>query len=289
MKVTPQDGPWIAVESTSDADHGHGCGRRSGTGHGSAVRNRTGLTPGLRTLFVEWTFPKLREPNWSSVTSAIPDRSPSSMNLTPFERLGFVAVSFAAVVLAGCGRNPETSPGSNGRDTNSVPGAIPSAETRESPSSGVPPERVDKRVPADRIVQLAREQASIKGLAGVEIEFQTYETHSGRWWIGIRAKAEDPSAFATVRISEDGEAMEYLPPGHAISEVEAVELAKKADKARSRARELEILYARKVGDIWRVGIRHNPRVYGGGSESEVSLGPTGRLIGVKETSKGAMM
>jgi len=51
--------------------------------------------------------------------------------------------------------------------------------------------------------------------------------------------------------------------------------------------ELKILYARKVGDIWWIGITCNPGVYGGGSEYEVSLGPAGRLIWVKETSKGA--
>ncbi len=74
------------------------------------------------------------------------------------------------------------------------------------------------------------------------------------------------------------------PPGHAISEVEAVELPKRADKVQSGANELKILYARKVGDLWRIGIKCNPRGYGGGSEYDVSLGPTGRLIGVKETS-----
>lgn len=211
------------------------------------------------------------------------------MNLTSIDRHGILAATIATVVWVGCSRNPESSPGSNNRDNHSGLESERRAEIRISAPSEMPPERVDKRVSAGRIVQIAREQASLKGLAGVEIEFQTYETNSGRWWIGIRSKAEDSSAFATVRISDDGDETEYLPPGHTISEVEAVELAKKADKALSRARELEILYARKVGDIWRVGIRHNPRVYGGGSESEVSLGPTGRLIGVKETSKGAMM
>ena len=222
-------------------------------------------------------------------TSTTPSLATSTMNLTPLDTYGVVAVSIAAVLLAGCGRTPETSSRSNDRNTNSSLGARGSAETPASTPSEKPPKQVDERVSADRIVQIAREQALLKGWTGEEVEFQAYETNSGRWWIGIRAKAEDPSVFGTVRISRDGTAIESLPPGHTISEVEAVELAKKADKARSRARELEILYARKVGDIWRVGIRHDPRVYGGGSESEVSLGPTGRLIGVKETSKGAMM
>jgi len=83
--------------------------------------------------------------------------------------------------------------------------------------------------------------------------------------------------------------MEYLPPGHTIPEVEAIELATGADKVRSGTKELKVLYARKVGDIWWIGITGNPGVYGGGSEYEVSLGPTGRLIWVKEMSKGAMM
>lgn len=83
--------------------------------------------------------------------------------------------------------------------------------------------------------------------------------------------------------------MEYIPPGHTISEFEAIEVAKRADEVRSGTKELKVLYARKVGDIWWIGITCNPGVYGGGSEYEVSLGPTGRLIWVKEMSKGAMM
>ena len=242
-----QDGLWVAVESTSEAYRGHSDGGWSGTSLGFAVLSKTGLTFGLRTPLVEWTFLGLEEPNWGSVTSAMPNHSTSTMNLTSLQRHKVVAVSIAAVVLAGCGRTPETSSRSNDRDTNSVLEARRSAETRESNSSEKPPDPVDKWVSADRIVQIAREQASLKGLAGVEIEFQAYDTNVGWWWIGIRAQAEGPTAFGTVRISRDGNAMEYLPPGHSISEVEAIALAKKADQARSRTRDLEILYARKVG------------------------------------------
>lgn len=42
----------------------------------------------------------------------------------------------------------------------------------------------------------------------------------------------------------------------------AVELAKKADQAQSGANVLKILYARKVGDLWRIAIKWNPGVYG---------------------------
>lgn len=137
-----------------------------------------------------------------------------------------LAATIAVIVLLGCDRRFETVPRSYSTNAIDPWGRRSVADRPTSIASDESPARVGVQLPADRIVQIAREQALLKGLTGGEIEFQAHETGSGRWWIGIRAKDEDPSTVATGRISEDGEAMEYLPPGHTISKVDAIELAK---------------------------------------------------------------
>jgi hypothetical protein len=139
---------------------------------------------------------------------------------------------------------------------------------------------------SEQAIRIAQQQALLKGLDNQEVAFAAHDTNSATWWVGMKSTAEDPLSLATVGISKDGETITYMPPGHKITAIEAAELSKRAVKSKAGGTEFVVTYSRKQGDIWFVGIKVDPRVYGGGSQSEVRLGPTGRLISVTRTTSG---
>lgn len=155
----------------------------------------------------------------------------------------------------------------------------------DSKPPDVAPDEVNS-LTGEHVIRIAQQQALLKGLDNREVAFAAYDTNSTTWWVGIKSKTEDPLSLATVGISKDGEKVTYLPPGHKITAVEAGELSKRAVKSKAGGTEFVVTYSRKQGDIWFVGIKVDPRVYGGGSQSEVRLGPTGRLISVTRTTSG---